>query len=276
MKRLFEILCLATVAVILAGCSEQTEYFVNDNSTETDTFNRETYDITYQLSKEQQENFAAAGYDILCSAKGVGYIDDSEDERAEDMYMFVYGGRNVELDENGVLHAYYGKETLYGYNETDKEYTVIPLIVMEEKEQTENEMSFTCSAVVSNFGITERVSRWKQDTVDVKIVVNEQYPNGRLNSVVYNETKQVADLRKYDTMEFVSSARYITRGENGEMIDFFDWEHPGKIFGVSMSLTDGSYLEMKPIEDIENYYCMFFIKDNNGNISYSELIPIKE
>lgn len=64
-------------------------------------------DITLQLTPEQQANFASGGYYILCKARDEGYITAEEDERADDMYLFIQGSTRVTLDENGFLHAAY-------------------------------------------------------------------------------------------------------------------------------------------------------------------------
>ena len=83
-------------------------------------------------------------------------------------------------------------------------------------------------------------------------------------------------MDEFDLIEIATYARYFTRGRNGEMIDFFEWEKTETVLGLSMDLTQGYHLEMKPIDDPEHYYCLFFIKDVNGNMTYSELIPLQK
>lgn len=275
MKIIVKIFCITMVMVMLAGCARG-GYLAKETKGEDDKFNTETYDITYQLTKEQQESYASAGYEILCSVKGVGYMDESDDSRADDIYMFVYRGRNVEVDESGVLHGYYGKETLYGYNMTEDKYTTIPLIMMEEANQVENEICYTCPVVISNSGTEKNIREWKSESVDLKILFNEEYPNGIIRNVLSDESNEEYDLDKYSLISMATSARYFTRGKNEEMIDFFEWEEAGKLFGIELDLTEGYHLEMRPLDDPENFYCMFYIKDVDGNYSYSELIPIPQ
>lgn len=241
----------------------------------------DTSDISLQLTQEQQSNFASADFFILCNTVGAGFIEADEKPRAEDMYMFIHLGRNVSLDENGVLHGYYGNQVLYIYDETDKNYSPIPLILMEEKEQVENEIRYSCSAVLNNWNIAD-IDDWESESVTMQIVVSEEYPNGIIRSAVplaeegeVNPSKQLLDLEDFGIMEIISRGSYFTRGENGEMINFFDWEHSGIIFGISQDITHDYRLEMCPLEDPENYYCIFRIKDVQGNISYSEMIPLK-
>lgn len=273
--KIIKIFCITMVMVMLTGCSRG-GYLAKETKEDDDKFNTDTYDITYQLTPEQQENFEAADYIILCNVEGVGYMDTEDDARAGEAYMNVYGGRNVELDENGVLHGYYGKETLYGYNMTKNKYTMIPLIINEEAEQIEGEMRYTGSVLVGNEGIEKNMKKWKSGVATLKIVVNEKYPNGIIKEVIDKEKQKNVNLKQCSYMEFIHTARYLTRDENGELIDFYDWESANKGFGLSLDLTEGYYLEMRPLDDPENYYCMFYIKDTDGNYSYSELIPIAQ
>lgn len=268
MKKLYVMICVAMV--MLSGCSKS-DYLAKETTGADEKFNTDTYDITLQLTPEQQENFAYADFDIVCSVEGVGYMEGSDDPRLDEIYMFVYRGRNVELDENGILHGYYGKEAVYGYNETEERYTMIPLIVREEAEQVENEIRYTCPAIISCYK-----TKLESESVDMQIVVNEKYPDGVIRKVVQSDEQKILDLNKYDFIEIITGARYFTRGEDGEMIDFFDWEYAGKGLGISMDLTDGYHLERKPLDEPENYYCLFYIEDVNGNVSYSELIPIQQ
>lgn len=241
----------------------------------------DTSDISLQLTPEQQANFASADFFILCNVEGAGFLDEGEDPRGDEMYMFIHFGENVTVDDNGVLHGYYGNQVMYMFDETEQTYSPIPMILVEDEEQPENETRYTCSGVINNWNI-EEVEMWKTEAVDMQIVVSEEYPNGIIRSAVpipeegeTNPSKQLLDLEDYGIMEIISRGSYFTRGENGEMINFFEWEHSGTLFGISQDLTNGYHLEMRPLEDPENYYCVFRIKDVQGNYSYSEMIPLK-
>lgn len=241
----------------------------------------DTSDISLQLTPEQQANFASADFFILCNVEGAGFLDEGEDPRGDEMYMFIHLGKNVTIDDTGVLHGYYGNQVMYMYDETEQTYSPIPMILVEEKEQPENETRYTCSAVINNWNL-EEIEMWRTEAVDMQIVVNEEYPNGIIRSAIpipeegeTNPSKQLLDLEDFGIMEIISRGSYFTRDENGEMINFFDWEHSGTLFGISQDLTNGYHLELRPLEDPENYYCVFRIKDVQGNYSYSEMIPLK-
>lgn len=244
-----------------------------------------TSDISLQLTEEQQENMVYADYLILVNVKGAGLCEDSdtlqENPRLEDMYLFVHRGKDVEVDENGVLHAYYGNRALYIHDYTDNCYSPIPLI-LNQAEVLEEEERYTCHAVLSNWNLSEDIMDWYVEGGEMQIVVNAENPNGIIRSVIpsgdgdeLNPSKQLLDLEDFGIMEIGASVNYFTRGEDGEMIDFFAWEDADWYMGISQDITHDYALEMRPLEDPENYVCLFRIKDAQGNISYSELIPLE-
>jgi hypothetical protein len=47
------------------------------------------------------------------------------------------------------------------------------------------------------------------------------------------------------------------------------------MFGFDTDITNGIEFEAASISDPENYACMFVISDSQGNITNSELIPLK-
>lgn len=243
-------------------------------------YNVETSDISLQLTQEQQENFASADFYILCNAEKAGYISLEDDPRAEEMYMFVHLGKDVTLDENGALHGYYGNQVLYIYDATEDDYSPIPMILVQE-EKADEETRYTCNVVLNNWNIAE-VEDWETQGAYLQIVVDEEHPNGLIRSAVpfsdeeeTSPSKQLLDLEDFGILETVSRGSYITKGANGENINFYDWETSGWLFGISQDLTHDYSLEMRPLENPENYVCVFRIKDVQGNVSYSEMIPLQ-
>ncbi|MBQ9134602.1 MAG: hypothetical protein IJX66_00755 [Lachnospiraceae bacterium] len=241
--------------------------------------NVDVSDISLQLTEEQQANFATADFFIL---NKITEEDVSAEQypRVDEMYMFVHLGKDVTLDENGVLHGYYGNQVLYAYDMTTEEYSPMPLLLREE-ERTEEEVRYVCGAVLSNWAMAE-LEDWTSESAWLQIVVSDEYPDGIIRSAVpINEdgevspSKQLLDLEDFSYMEIFSRGSYLTRGENGEMLNFYSWEESGLLLGFGVDLQNEYCLEMRPLEDPENYVCMFRIKDAQGNVSYSELIPLQ-
>lgn len=236
-------------------------------------------DISLQLTEEQMANFGEAAYYILCKADSAGYVSADEDERAEDMYIFVHGGKNVIMDSAGALHAYYSNNVVYMKNETTGELSEIPMVLIDNDSSSE-EKRYTCSVVLTHVG--EELSDWETEAAQLQIVVDENHPEGEIRSAVPIQdaeeiqyaSKELLSLDDYTYMSVVGSCNYLTRDADGRLLPFFDWEDSGWLMGFEQDLTEGYSLEVTDIQDPENYYCMFVVTDSQGNQSVSELIPI--
>lgn len=250
---------------------------ISKAETTVTTENDGTYDesdITLQLTPEQQENFASGGYYILCKAKDEGYITLEEDPRADDMYLFIQGSKRVTLDDNGVLHAAYKNSALY--MEDSQGLSDIPMI-MTETDISDVENRYLSYVVLMNF------DNWESQAVQLQIVVSEDYPDGMIRNAiplsdddeVQSASKQLINLDDYANMSVAARCSYVTRDENGDLLDFFDWEKSGWMMGFDVDLTSDYQTVVQPLDHPENYVCVFFMKDSQGNVSFSDMIPLK-
>ena len=252
---------------------------ISNAHTTVTTENDGTYDesdITLQLTPEQQANFASGGYYILCKAKEEGYITSEEDPRADEMYLFIQGSKRVTLDENGVLHAAYKNNALY--MEDDDGVSDIPMILT-ESDISDVENRYLSFVVLMNF------DNWESQAAKLQIAVNEDYPDGIIRNAiplsdddddVQSASKQLIRLDDYANMSVAARCSYVTRDENGDLLDFFDWETSKWMMGFEVDLTSDYRTVVQPLDHPENYVCIFFMKDSQGNVSYSDMIPLKE
>lgn len=244
-------------------------------------------DISLQLTEEQQKNYAAANFLILANAESYGYVDEDEDERAKDLYFYVYAGKNVQLDENGKLHAYYDNNIIYMKDissEGDGSLSKIPMIMQENDITNTTEKRYTAYAILEN--LTDDFSNWNSTAVEMQIVRDAEHPDGYIRSAIpldlndsdiHTPSKQLIDFDDYNLIEIPSSsARYITRDANGRILPFFNWESSGTMMGFDMYIDNGIEFVAQSIPDPEHYVCMFLISDAQGNVTASELIPLAQ
>lgn len=237
-------------------------------------------DISLALTPEQQANFGSAGYFILCHAKSEGYITDEEDERADEMYFFIHYGQNVEMDENGVLHAYYNNNAVYMQDGETGELSEVPMMMI-EVDSTPEEQRYFSYVVLQNWG-EDFTDTFVSDVANLQVAISEEYPDGIIRSAVpvsddedmQNPSKQLLNLEDYCNMGVTSRCSYVTRDENGHMKQFYEWEDSGWLMGFEQDLTKPYNLKVCPLQNPENYACMFVVKDAQGNLSMSELIPL--
>lgn len=233
-------------------------------------------DISLALTEEQQQNFGSASYMIICNLEGEDYITAEQDERAGEMYLYIHSSQDVNMDENGVLHAYYSNSVIY--MEEDGELSPIPMILIED-DPTETERRYMAYAILWSWEDT-----YVSETAKLQIVVNEEYPNGFIRSAVplsddedsqfQNPSKQLLDLEDFQYISLSMQGRYITRDENGQLLPYFDWEQSGWYMGFDQDLRENYSLTVQPLQRPENYYCIFYVRDAQGNVSVSEMIPL--
>ena len=223
-------------------------------------------DISIQLTKEQQENFAYAEFAILVNQGAM------EDGRIA--YSRRYLGKNTELDENGILHAYFGNEVVYMAEIGGTEEYFMPLI---EDNSSDKEKRYIIHA-----GLWYKDSPFlEMRTVKLQIVVNDEYPNGIIRSAVDMEEnsmmpgKELIDINDYAGIMIVeSSIRYETRDELGNMLPFEIWEDSSILTGVDLSIEKGLELRIHQIDNLDDYMCMFYIYDTQGNCMVTEMISL--
>lgn len=233
-------------------------------------------DISLALTEEQQQNFGTATYYILAKADACGYVDASEDPRADEMYFFIHGGKNVRMDENGVIHAYYSDNVVYMKDLETGERSSTPMVLID------NDSSLAEKRYLTSVVLT-KLDNFDVNSANLQIVVNDEYPNGIIRSAVpissdedeiKSASKQLLDLEDYDLMSVVGRCSYVTRDENGSLLPFFEWENSGILMGFEQNLKDGYALDVCPIENPQNYVCLFVVTDVQGNTTVSELIPL--
>ena len=224
-----------------------------------------------------QQNFGTAAYYILCKAEAGGFIESGEDERAEDMYVFIHGGKNVKMDDNGVLHAYYSDNVVYMKDKETGERSDIPMVLID------NDSSSTEKRYLTSVVLTKTEDDFATTSANLQIVVDEEHPDGIIRNAVpissddeeiQRANKQLLDIDDYNIMSVVGRCSYLTRDDNGKLLQFFDWENSGILMGFEQNLKSGYELEVTPIENPENYVCMFIVTDSQGNSTVSELIPL--
>lgn len=235
-------------------------------------------DISLSLTEEQQKNFASASYYILCNAYDAGLIDEQGDSKAKDSYLYVYAGKNVKLDDNGYLHAYYANNVLYVNDTEDNRLSSIPLMVIDNNSSSK-EKRYLSYCMLEKFG--ENLEDWKTEGVQLQIAVNSMYPDGIIrnaftldsDSSFNSPDKQFIDLNDFEYLAVTTQSRYPTRDSNGNLMNYFDWDQSGWYLGFEQKIETAE-LKVVPLQNPQNYYCMFVIRDSQGNETVSELIPL--
>lgn len=238
-------------------------------------------DISISLTEEQVKNYAGARFTILRKIVEDDFYTKERYPRLDEMYVLMFQGSDVVLDENNILHAYYGNEVIYTHDLTENRYSDVPFL-LKEVERTDQEIRYHVYGVLHDYS-GETISEWEIQMAEIQVVVSEKFPNGVIRGVIpYVQedgisapAKQLLQLEDFSLLTVVYPIRYYTESENGRTIAYSEWEASGAGTGIEIDLTHEFVLEKRTIEDRENYVCIFEIIDSQGKVSYSELIPLK-
>ena len=258
----------------------------NEEITEADITSNGS-NISIQLTQEQQANFAGASFYILGNAKALGYKNAAQNERSEDMYLSVYVGKNVQMDDDGKLHALYDNNLLYMIcydDEGNSELSNIPMILHDNDITNTTEKRYTSHVILSN--ISDDVSEYSSaKAAKLQIIREKEHPDGYVRSAIsvldgdekiQTPDKQLLDLKDFNSMQVYSGyARYVTKDSDGNTLPYSEWEKSSWLFGFESYIDKGITFKSMSIPDPENYACMFVIYDSQGNTISSELIPLK-
>lgn len=105
----------------------------------------------------------------------------------------------------------------------------IPMILT-ETDISDTENRYLAHAVLMNY-----TDNWESQTAKVQIVVSDEYPDGIIRSAIpldhddaelQSASKQLIHLDDYETMSLMARCSYVTRDDNGNLLNFFDWENP--------------------------------------------------
>lgn len=224
-------------------------------------------EFTLELSDEQAANFSSATYYILEKKK------DADDE-----YVFIFSSRDVKKDGK-ILSASFSNKAIYAVDGVTGEVSSKPLQIIEKEVASENEKKYVGNIVLSRFG---NIDDMAVDNAKIQISVNTQTKKGEiLNAVLYSEStsnmadKELADIYDYDYMSFIGGVNRLTRDDDGNMLPYFSWEQTNRGEGVELTIAHNNKIEMREIDNPEDFVCMFVVNDIYANQYASELIPLK-
>lgn len=218
---------------------------------------------TLQLTEEQAEHYADGGFYILR-------------QMGEDVYSIVYYSQNV-TNEDGLLTAKFDGRVIY-YGD-DCGFKAIPLTrALDEVDgQTRYAVFPTLTGSVADFMET--------DSMLGRMVLSVDPESGEVSVLDFSEStneeiqtgkKQQINLDDWVRIQFYEiTGRYLTRDEDGRILDYWEWPKSDWILANEIAIADGLNFTYEPLYDDGNeYFLMFDIMDVQGNWYSSELYPV--
>ena len=219
---------------------------------------------TLQLNEEQNAHFADAGFYILR-------------QMGEDGYSVIYYSKNV-TNEDGVLTAKFDGNVLYYGNDLGFKSIPVARALDEVDGKTRYVIFPSLTGLVDDFMLSDDlmcrvVVSVDSETKEVSVLDFSEY----MNEEIQTGKRPQVDLKEWVRIQFYEiRSRYLTRDEDGCIIDYWEWPEGDWILWNEMSLADGLTFTYEPIyNDGESYFLMFDVMDVQGNQYSSELFPIE-
>lgn len=218
----------------------------------------EASDFEIELTNDQVENFAKAGYIVFRKEK-------------DGTYLPVYNGKNTTLEGN-TLKANIKDRQLKAVDISDKTEVIANLI---EQDETDDYIKYKALITLENFS-DEDMRKWTYDGASMALVLNKKTGKVTMGEVKKNNKdgiydSSIVDLNKYTNI-VVASSSYKILDDKGNYIN--DWQSNGIIKGLEVKVKNISF-ELQNYDDNYEYYAIFKILDTHNNEYYTKLVKMK-
>ncbi|MDO4615520.1 MAG: clostripain-related cysteine peptidase, partial [Lachnospiraceae bacterium] len=256
--------------------TDMQSYF--EGTLEAETEGNSVYSL--QLSDEQAERYASGCYYIFRRHSDSG-----------NLYEMVSASDQVEY-KNGKLSANFDGNIIYC--ETDFGELYVPL--MRQWDTVDDETRYSVfTSFEKTFGETygnlfndsEDADTLEDTTASgaIQLALNQETKEVTVTDVVSTEESDGAglasgklpkiDLDDYAHVQFYRPMRYLTRDENGHILDFWEWSENTFISWIDLPIADGLKFSYRPLYNTgDEYYIMFRVTDVQGSVYCSEPLPM--
>ena len=234
---------------------------------------------SYRLTDEQKKTFASAKYKIL---KKYDKDEKWKDSKDQEWFIIVYDEMPTVLDEDGTVSATMPKTEMYAYSYVYDEYSIYPLWLHFADDGSDREQYFVAAGFSSyekgkKFGMLTdfAIANWYINVKDGKPCFGGAVPSHADDSKLGMAKKQQIDYTQYDKVWFINFDFAPTYTENGKVDNFNAWKQGGAV-GLEMQTSFDIELRNIPIENPDEYRCVFEIEDISGNKYTTELLSIAQ
>ena len=220
-------------------------------------------ELSFKLNDEQVKNYASSSYYILKKMEG-------------DEYLFVFGGYDTTLSPDGTLSASYNNKAVYSVDDKTNVASDDPITMYQVRDNSSEtryvvpSMFWYFADELSSSTITP--VQWQLKLEDGKPRLLGAYELTDEGSNVAQ--KKLLDYKDFTIIEFSFSTRKLTKDADGNTLPYFQWQGTGKFYGNQYEVADGFHLEARELQNKNDMYCMFVVKDINGNSYASDLFEL--
>ena len=183
----------------------------------------------------------------------------------------IFKGTDVTLEGN-VISTTISKKNLVV---TDKEGTSMFLTAIESQRGT-NFVKYYIPATLSKFD--SETFDFDMLAVYLEFVVDDSNPKGYISNVYpmnvnenYTYSKFEIDIKEWDTISLLTT-KYKILDKKGKYTS--NWSSSGVITGIEFKTSEDINIEFKDLDISKSYFCIFRVKDSQGNVYSSNIVKI--
>lgn len=215
-------------------------------------------EFSLKLTDEQARDYADSIYIVFR-------------KKEDNTFNPIYSSDNTILTESGELKSNISNNLIKLYDKSDQNDDGEYLTLVERG--SDNNRLLTTGAVLHSFS-GDGIADWKTEASTVYFEIKDGVPNISKYVKINSEkgaSVTILNPEDYTDIEFVSS-NYKILDEKGNYTP--DWDNNGIISGYGLEMKNIG-LKLSSLDDNEDYYCVFKIRDIYGNVYYSKLLSIK-
>ncbi len=227
------------------------------------SFDEGTGEYFIQLNPEQVKNYERGEYYVLAQLEG-------------EEYLLNYMSSDVTLDAQNRLKANFNGKTMF-LEDPALQYSIIPY--MSEKENIQGIASYQIPVVLAR---TDSAGQLESLRAQLLVQINKGSQEAQITGAIRDDEgaslmgKRDLELSAWDNAYLVYSSSYLTRDDQGGILPLGDWASADFPRVISYDLKNGMNVRYGGLQaDLYDFFVLISIVDTQGNVSSSQLMPLK-
>lgn len=213
--------------------------------------------VSITLPNDVMENYSSASYIIF--------------QKSNDEFIPILNSTDVVVDGNKISTTT-AKKTLVAKNKDGESMSLTAI-------ESEKGLNYT------KYFIPATLSKWDPKTFDYEIiavyiefVVDEEHPNGYVSVVLpmdvnenYTYKKTEIDLKEWSFISLLGY-KYSILDKDGKYVE--NWQNSDELISIDFQTDEDLNIYFTDLDISYHYYCVFRIKDSQGNSYYSNIVEV--
>ena len=215
-------------------------------------------DVSVVLPTEVALNLSSADYIIF-------------EKDSDGWFIPIFNGTDVNIDGN-VISTNISRKILVA---SDSEGNRLNLTAI-ESQKGKNFVKYNIPGTLTKWDLESYL--FDIIPIYLELVVDEEHPDGYIQNIFpmdinenYTYSKFEIDLKEWNSLSLVSN-KYNILDATGKYKT--DWDYSNEVVQLELSTKDEINIKFEDLDISNEYYCIFRVKDSQGNSYYSNIVLV--